>query len=342
MIRLGLIGCGNMAQQHARRFDRLGDRITLAAAVDIESHNAEAIAGQFDGCVAATDYRSIVDEVDAVLIALPHHLHHPSAKFFLEADKHVLLEKPMANSEKACLDLIETAKKTDAVFMIAYVMRFNPLVLRMKELLDAKIYGDVFQVSIWTEQHTEFPVGHWHASAEHLGGGQLMSHGCHYIDILLWWLGRPLRGTHLGTNLGTPWMEREGTSNVVIEFEGGRLGYHFGTWGARGTRLGYSFQAHCTEGMIEADIRGGRLIGHKNVRGEAVSDNQEIFLELGNRKFTENEVAHFLDCIDTGATPLTDAVSSLQGLRLIWRLYEAEDNNVIADLGGLGLDEYEA
>jgi predicted dehydrogenase len=134
-------------------------------------------------------------------------------------------------------------------------------------------------------------------------------------------------------------MEKDGTSNAVIEFEGGRLGYHFGTWGARGTKLGYSFQAHCTEGMLEIDFQGGKLLGHKNVRGEDVADATEVLLDVKGRKFTENELAHFLDCIETGATPMTDAPGSLQGLRVIWRLYEAEDNGAMADLRGLGLDD---
>ena len=51
-----------------------------------------------------------------------------------------------------------------------------------------------------------------------------------YRLLLLWFLGRPVKGIHLGTNYGTPWMEMEGTSNVAIEFEGGPIGYHFGTW----------------------------------------------------------------------------------------------------------------
>lgn len=339
-VRLALIGCGNMAASHAQRFHVLADRVSVVAAVDTEKERADKIAGMLNGCRAATDYREVLDDVDAVLIAVPHHFHHPVGVACLEAGKHVLLEKPLANSEQRCIDLIEASKKSGRILMVAYVMRFHPLVVRMKELLDERVYGDVFQVSIWTEQLTEFPAGHWRASAKNLGGGQLMSHGCHYIDILLWWLGRPIRGTHLGTRRGTPWMEREGTSNVAIEFEGGVLGYHFGTWGARGTKLGYSFQAHCERGMIELDFRNGKLIGHQNVRGETLVPQQELFLDVGNRKFTERELAHFLDCLETDATPLTDGPGSLQGLRLIWRLYEAEDKGVMADLRGLGLDEY--
>lgn len=87
-VRLGLIGCGHMAQQHASRFNRLEDRIALTAAVDLEKERAEALASEFDGCRAFTDYEDILDDVDAVLIAVPHHFHHATAMFFLEAGKH--------------------------------------------------------------------------------------------------------------------------------------------------------------------------------------------------------------------------------------------------------------
>jgi len=345
-IKLGLIGCGGMAGSHRSRFHRFQERLELAAAVDIEEERAAAVKEHFPDVRVATDYRQVLDDVDAVLLVLPHHLHHPVARACLEAGKHVLLEKPMANSEEECLDLIRASKKAGRVLMIAYCMRFHPLVGAMKEHLDAGTFGDVFQVSIWTEQLTRYPPDHWASKAATLGGGQLFSHGCHYIDILLWYLGRPLQGTHLGTNFGTPWMEREGTSNVTIEFAGGRLGYHFGTWGARGSRLRYSFHAHCTEGMLEADITGSRLLIHsgktRETAGESLrgrTGDGEVLMEAESGKHTENEMAHFLDCIETGTPPLTDGPGSLQGLRVIWRLYEAEKEGKVADLRGLGLDE---
>jgi predicted dehydrogenase len=331
-VKLAIVGCGGMGGTHMRRFQTLSDRVELVAAVDVVRERAESVAVQFPGIKVATDFHDVLDDVEAVLLVLPHHLHFSVAQACLEAGKHVLLEKPMANYEVACKELIQLANAKKRVLMIAYCMRFHPLVVKMKELLDEKKYGDVFQVSIWTEQLTRYPPDHWASSKERLGGGQLFSHGCHYVDLLLWFLGRPVKGIHMGTNLGTPWMEREGTSNVTIEFEQGRLGYHFGTWGARGSRLRYAIHAHCTEGLIEADITGSKLI-HIH-RGE-----ETLLLESESGKHTENEMAHFLDCIETGQQPLTDGQGSLQGLRVIWRLYEAEQEGRMADLTGLGLDE---
>lgn len=335
-IRLALIGCGGMSKSHLRRFHVLADRLELVAAVDIDASKAQLVADNMAehglSVRVATDHRSIIDDVDAALLVLPHHLHHPVAMDFLRAGKHILVEKPMAISEAESLQLIRTAKDFDVVIMVAYCMRFHPLVTGMKQLIDDGTCGDIFQVSMWTEQLTRYEEGHWALNKATLGGGQLFSHGCHYIDILLWYMGRPVRGTHFGTNTGTEWMEREGTSNISLEFEGGRLAYHFGTWGARGTSLGYAFHAHGTDGMIEADIKSGELRVHRGKDVELISQHE-------SGKHTEAEMAHFLDCIETGTQPLTDGPGSLQGLRLIWRLYEAEEQGGIADLRGLGLDQ---
>jgi predicted dehydrogenase len=282
------------------------------------------------------DYKEILPDVDAVLLALPHHLHHSIGMDCLRAGKHVLMEKPLANTKEECEDLIRAAHEAQVTLMVAYCMRFHPLVQKIKQLIDEKTYGDVFQVSIWTEQLTKFPPEHWASSASNLGGGQFFSHGCHYIDLLLSFLGQPVRGTHQGTRLGTPWMEKEGTSNVCIEFESGALGYHMGTWGARGTKLRNSMHIHCTEGMLEFTPDSDQLILHLGAR-EGQRGRSELLLECESGKPMEGEMDHFLHCIETGETPLTNAEDSLSGLNIIWELYKAEQNNMIADLRGLGI-----
>ncbi|MCM8822667.1 MAG: Gfo/Idh/MocA family oxidoreductase [Candidatus Omnitrophica bacterium] len=342
-IRIGVIGCGGMAGAHASRFEQVRDKIVVTAVVDIVKERAEALANILDSKpIVATDYHDILKYVDAVLIVLPHHLHCEVTLECLDAGKHVLVEKPMANTPEECIKMIKKQRETGLTLMVAYCMRYHPLICEMKRLVDEKVYGDIFQMSIWTEQLTIYPEGHWARSSKLLGGGQLFSHGCHYIDLLLWFLGKPLRGCHIGTNRCTPWMEREGTSNVTIEFENGILGYHFGTWGARGSRLKYSFHAHCEGGMLEVSREKGQLILHHSASvhqsGFITSgQGEKVLMEVQDAKPTAEEMKHFVDCIVNGKTPLTDAVSSLEGLRIIWKLYEAEEQHKLADLRGLGL-----
>ena len=125
-VKLALIGCGGMSAAHVRRFHLLRDRLQLVAAVDVDEARARQVHEHLPDVRVASDYRSVLDQVDAALVVLPHHLHHPVARDCLVAGKHVLLEKPMANSEEECLDLIATAARFDRVLMIAYCMRFHP------------------------------------------------------------------------------------------------------------------------------------------------------------------------------------------------------------------------
>lgn len=329
-IKMGWVGCGGISKTHAQNIQSLSNRMEVTHLVDIIPERAQAVVDLVGSGQVETDYRKIYDKVDAVLLSLPHDLHCPVALDFLAAGKHVLVEKPMANSEEECRQMIAAARKADRKLMVAYCMRYHPLVLKMKQLIDSQEYGEVFQVSIWTEQHTEYSSGHWGLQAKRLGGGQFFSHGCHYVDLLLWFLGRPVRGLHMGTRRGTPWMEKEGTSNVVLEFEDGKMGYHFGTWGARGTKLGYSFHAHCTKGMLELNITKGILSVH-------IKDHETVLMESDEVKPMIRQMSHFLDCIENNMQPLTDPVSSLEGLRVIWKLYEAEEKHTMADLRNEGL-----
>ncbi len=342
-IRIGIVGCGSMTASHMKGMAEIDDRLEVTAVCDVDPGCAADAAAQTGAGYKTADYREMVDYVDAVLVALPHDLHYGCGTFFLEKGKHVLMEKPLCNTEEECIGLIEASERAGRVLMTAYPVRFWPIIIKMKELVDSKKYGDVFQMSIWTEQFTKYSEGHWGLSAKRLGGGQFFSHGCHYVDLLLWFLGRPVRGIHIGTNYGTPWMEREGTSNATIEFESGALGYHFGTWGARGTRLGYGIHIHCTEGMLEYSFSDRKLYFHSDIALEAGNMNTASSIEVlmedsDNTKKTQYETSHFIDCIANGTRPLTDGPSSLQGLRVIWRMYEAEKNNTLADLRGLSLD----
>jgi len=329
--RLALIGCGGISKSHVSRFEKCTDRLDVVAAVDVRLEKAKGVADLLPNCRAATDFHDVLDDVDAVLLALPHYIHRDVSVDCLNAGKHVLVEKPLANSRQECLDMMDAAKRNNRTLMVAYCMRYHPFVLKIKELLDNKTYGEVFQASIWTEQLTFFKkddpnrFGIWAHDARKLGGGQLFSHGCHYIDLLMWYLGRPISGVHMGSNRCVEWMEMEGTSNVTLMFPNGVMGYHFGTWGARGTRLNYSYHFHCSEAMIEADIVGGKLYVHKG-------SNCEVLMQDLQCKPMEREMAHFLDCIETGQEPITNAADSLKGLEVIWKLYEAERTGTIADL----------
>src|SRR5690625_2519706 len=127
-LQLGIIGCGAMTEFHARGFEDLKDLIEVAAVVDIDFEKAKESAQVLGDVIAETNYEKILPYVDAVLIVLPHDLHHSVTIKCLQEGKHVLVEKPMAITEKECLEMIEEARNRNLVLMTAYPTRFNPLI----------------------------------------------------------------------------------------------------------------------------------------------------------------------------------------------------------------------
>ncbi|MBQ9985072.1 MAG: Gfo/Idh/MocA family oxidoreductase [Oscillospiraceae bacterium] len=344
-LRLGLIGCGGMMRNHAAGIQML-DNVDITAVCDVDEEKAKNVASVLSSPYITTDYRTMVDYVDAVLVVLPHHLHFSCGMFFARAKKHILMEKPLCNTEEECVRLIEACEENGVTLMCAYPVRYWQGVRKLKELVDSGKFGKIMQMSIWTEQLTVYDDQHW-AGTGCIGGGQLFSHGCHYIDILLWFCGNPVCGSHLGTNVGTPWMLREGTSVVTMKFENGALGYHGATWGSRGTRMGCDFQIITEKGLLEFDFRKGEVLLYdslcEHVPGQ-VDVQPDAYKVLWTRdgdanKETQHEVAHFIDCVINGKKPLTDGRSSLQSLRVIWKMYDAEKFGVMADLRGLGIEE---
>lgn len=345
-VRIGLIGCGGMMKSHAAGISSLVSQVQVTAVCDVILERAEDVASVLDNPYVTTDYKTMLDYVDAVLVVLPHDLHFECGMFFARHKKHILMEKPLCNTEEECLRLIETCEEEGVVLMCAYPVRYWPGIVKLKELVDSGEYGKIIQMSIWTEQLTVTDELGWGSTAR-LGGGQFFSHGCHYVDLMLWFLGNPIKGMHFGTRIGTPWLLKEGTSAAIFAFENGAIGYHGASWGARGSRLGYDFQIQTEKALLEYDhIEGTVKVYGENVIHEpgkstpSAANYKLIWRREGDEsKETQYEIAHFADCILAGVKPLTDPYSALQGLRVIWKMYDAEKNNVVADLRGLGLNQ---
>jgi predicted dehydrogenase len=311
----------------------LADRASIIGTADVDMAKAREAADEVGAELAVTDFHELLDKVDAVTVATPHDQHFAIGLAAARAGKHVFMEKPLVMTEAQGRDLIEAADAAGVVLMTGYPLRFHPLVVRIKDAIDAGTYGRPIHASLNTDQYLRAPAGHWRNSPESRGGGGLFSHGCHYIDLLLWFLGNPARGTHIGTSYGTPWPSAgETTSHALIEFDSGAVGHHFGTEVAKRAAGVTRFVVHCEGGTLEASLSDGRLVV------DTGTGEQELATAPGRTKFTQQELAHFIDSVENGTRPLTDGRRSLQSLRVIWRLYEAERAGTVADLTGLGLD----
>lgn len=345
-VKLGLVGCGKMMYSHCLSMLEAGN-IEITAVCDINLENAKKTAEQLgiDKTYYTDDYRTMIGKCEAVLLPLPHNIHYEVALFFARHKVHVLVEKNMCASEEECRRLIKACEEEGVVLMCAYPVPYRPAVVKLKEMVDSGDYGKVIMMSSWTEQQTMPHVFGWNAD-NRVGGGQFWCHGCHYVDVLLRFLGNPVRGTHVGTRAGHNGnMLKESSSLVTMEFESGAVGFHSATWCARGTRLGWTLDIMTEKGLIHYDREDGEIRFYagqsRRTPGESLSKDYELVWSepASMSKQTHFEIRHFANCILNGTKPWTDGYSTMQGQRCITALYDAEEHGTVADLRGMGFAE---
>lgn len=323
-IRTAVVGL-NMGLGHAHAFHE-SEQADLRWVVDLDEAKAKAVAEEL-GCNYTTDWTTIIDDIDAVSFCTPHHLHAPQSMQAIAAGKHVLVEKPLANSEEECVQLIRAAEEKNVKLMVAYVMRYVPGIVRLKELLDSGEYGTPINANCWIEGFLPPSPGSWFSRKDMLGGGVLFSHGCHYVDLMLWFFGKPDRVVSLGTRTGTDWMEGEGTSHATILFESGTLGHVSCSWGIRHSARPALFHVHTTEGLLAISGNCQEITVTTDKGTEVVYQGEANPAKSGNVKY---EIEHFLTSIVEDREPQTSGQDAMLSHRTIWAAYASEGVKVEA------------
>lgn len=182
-IRIGLIGAGAFAKgMHLPNLQGLADHFTLQAVSSRSGHNAQAVARQFEAAYATTSNEEILtdDSVDAVLIATRHHLHADLVLAALQAGKHVLVEKPLAMSEKELKKIEDFFDGRDQapVLLTGFNRRFSR---HMQPLLELAAQRTNPFIANYRMNAGHIPSDHWVHGAE--GGGRNIGEACHIYDL---------------------------------------------------------------------------------------------------------------------------------------------------------------
>jgi len=131
-IRVAVVGVGTWGRNHARVYHEL-PQAELVAVADGDAGRAREIAACY-ATRAVTDYHVLLDQVDAVSVAVPTALHHQVAGDFLKAGVATLVEKPMTRTLEEADDLVALAREKGVPFQVGHIERFNPVIRAVEEL----------------------------------------------------------------------------------------------------------------------------------------------------------------------------------------------------------------
>jgi predicted dehydrogenase len=188
--RIGIIGCGAVtAKYHLPALQQVAG-IQIVALADPRLERTRELAATFAVPHAVADYRDLLDRTDAVILALPHHLHATIGVEALKAGKHVLMEKPLANTVAECDALIAASRQADRVLAVGQVRRYTIAIQATRQWLTSGLLGDLEEFHVEEGGIYGWPVASdFFFKRETSGGGVLMDTGAHVLDTLRWWLG---------------------------------------------------------------------------------------------------------------------------------------------------------
>lgn len=142
-MRIGVLGCGPWGANHARCLSALG---VLAAVADIDPGRSANLAAKVGANVMYPHEMADSDAIDAVVLAMPPQFHTAAAVKMLYADKHVLVEKPMALTLEDATAVVRAAQVSGCVAMTGHLMRFHPAFERLAELVQSGAIGPIRHV----------------------------------------------------------------------------------------------------------------------------------------------------------------------------------------------------
>lgn len=143
-IRVGVVGCGYWGPNLIRNFRALPE-CHLKMMCDVSEERLKHLRGLYPEVKGETDFKHMLNGagLDAIVIATSVRMHYGMAKASLMAGKHTFIEKPMAASAAECEELIELARKNGKVLMVGHTFLYSPAVRKIKEIVDCGDIGDI-------------------------------------------------------------------------------------------------------------------------------------------------------------------------------------------------------
>ena len=218
-LKVAVIGCGEWGYQHARVYSEL-PRVDLEAVADINPEKTQRVTSMFH-CkgYGSVDQMLSDTEVEAVSICTPTITHYDLAFKALNAGKHVLVEKPMTNSSKEAVRLIDTARKMGVFLSVGFVERFNPAVLEAKKVVESGEIGDVLIIHAKRVTRRPARVGDI---------GVVKDLGVHDIDVINYIMSESPINVY--ARVGNHNHCFEDYANIILGYSGDRSGFVETNW----------------------------------------------------------------------------------------------------------------
>ncbi len=301
--KTAVIGVGSLGQHHARNYAELAKAGTsdFVGVCDTNEENARLIAEKHN-CESFTDWRDLLDRVDAVSIVTPTETHCEIACAFLKKGVNVLVEKPMARTLDETNLMMAAASESGAKLMVGHLERFNPAMVALRPFVTKPLYFEIHRVSPFPNRSLDVDV--------------VLDVMIHDLDAIQWLVGADVKVSEIHA-VGIPVIsDKVDAANARIEFENGAVANitasRIGTEKIRKTRF------YQTNSYVVLDY-ATRFASVTSLAPNAVHPLLGISinrLEINDVEPLRAEIEAFLDCVINDKTPPITAEDGRRALSL--------------------------
>lgn len=336
-MRFGLIGAGCIGQVRARALQSC-DGCELVAVSDVDIARARGLTAS-PATQVFDDYRRLLDldTLDAIVVSTPPQFHEAIVVSALESGKHVLCEKPLANTVEACRRMVETANRTDKTLSTGFNHRYFPAVQFVKRQIELGAIGKLDHVRAYAGHVglSEFRSP-WEHDKNVVGGGALMDVGIHIIDLVRFLLGDVEEV--MGIASRNIWNLDGSEDNGYALMRGARgevatlqaswsewKGYRFSieAYGDRG--MARAYYAPMMSMMVSMDRPGGRRRrSHHFYPGNMVREKLHGWQSTVERTF-RSEFADFLDLCKGKKRDIADGFDGFRAVEIANAVYRCTE-----------------
>jgi len=319
-----VVGLGNLAIHQILPAFAQCEKSKVVALVSGHPDKANKLALRYDvnpkNIYNYENYDSIKDnpEVDVIYIVLPNGMHAEYTVRGLQAGKHVLSEKPMANTPAECQSMIDAARKADRKLMVAYRLRYEPFTQELIRMAREQELGPVKII----QTSAGFNIGdpnQWRLKKDMAGGGSLMDIGIYALQAARYISGEEpaeINAMAYSTPGDPRFKEVEENINFQLRFPSGVLANCTSSYGCA---YRSQFQALATKGWFELDPG----LSYSGLRMRVSRGNKIEEPSLGVRDHFALEMDHMSQCVMQNKEPLTPGEEGLRDLKIMTAIYEA-------------------
>lgn len=312
VVRIGVIGTGNMGAQHARNLAAGVMGARLVALADPDEGRVRQLGEELGVPHVYTDWRELIarDDVDAVVIAAPSPTRAEMVPAAAEAGKAIFCEKPAAVDAATARRIARLVAEKNVLYQMGFMRRFDPSYARAKQRINEGAIGEPVLVRVSSREEAPRPAQFVHRPTR-----MFVESSIHDFDLARWLMNDEVvrvyaQGRHVYPQFNAP--DDVDVVTATLTFSRGGMGLHDNH---RYSGYGYHIQTEVlgTEGVLQigyAHHDACVLLKRGQQPGDYVVDWLDRF-----RDAYRIELQHFVDCVRTGTPPaigLEDGIRALE------------------------------